>query len=371
MLIVLHFLFLFCCYFRPKSKKLMMAFLVFLWFIAAFCTNHADFLTYTVRYNDYLSVASITEVGFNALMKICNVIGLDFQTFLCISYAFILGTIGWFIVKFFNNCAFALGLYSIFPYCIDMVQLRNSLAFALCLIGINQLIQSVESKNTKHVVLFTVLIACASSFHFSTILFLILLVPYYCGAKKNFVITAVLFCILEVVISTDFVARFASIFMYADRVNMILARIQKYDVHNIHTIQLAMILSTIITGCLLWATKYNLVLENRNGSDPTRSEKNIRVIDYIIALQVVAIVIIPMIPFALDIYRIHRYILLIGILFVSLYGDVYSHVRLVNIHLFRLVAFVSIWLVFFLQIYCLNNFESTYLALFTNNAFLR
>lgn len=159
--------------------------------LAAFCTNHADYLTYYLRFYNYQSLSSMTEAGFNLIMKLFHIMSADFQLFLCIAYAFVICTVCWFIKNNTSKSALVLAIYSIFSYCIDVVQLRNTISFCICLIGLNSLLKSVNKINKKTAIFYCVCVILASFIHFSAILFIVVLLPYYFNIRKCIFITIV------------------------------------------------------------------------------------------------------------------------------------------------------------------------------------
>lgn len=353
----------------PKSRKLFYSMLVFLWFVAAFCTDHADYKTYLLRYNIYLSLSSMTETGFNLIMYLFHKMSFDFQGFLCVSYAFTIGTVGWFIKKYSPNCALCMALYSIFPFCIDAVQLRNTIAFCVCLIGMNYLMNYNDRSKGRKTVVYIIAVIVASFIHFSSIAFLIILISYYFDVMKTCVITGIATIFLMFFGNADLLNKIATLFVSTEKVDSVLGRIMRYDVHNIHAIQFAMLVTTIIIFPIFYITYRNNKLEIKYGSSSRFAIHTRETMNFSVKTQIVSLVILPIVYFALDVYRVHRYILILGYIGISLYGVTNSRHRFVNQKAYNMFLVLSAWVIFYLQIYRLNNFESTFLALFTNNKF--
>lgn len=150
MLFVAFFIFLsLLSVIRPKSNKVFVCLVIFTWFVAAFCTQHADYATYYTRYMNYERLSSLTEVGFTWIMILFHKLAFSFDLFLCVAYAFTIGTVAWFIRKYSPNYTLCFALYSVFPYCIDSVQLRNTIAFCIFLIGLNSLLKRRRNAKDK------------------------------------------------------------------------------------------------------------------------------------------------------------------------------------------------------------------------------
>lgn len=354
----------------PKSKKLFYVILAFLWFIAAFCTDHADYQTYYLRYNNYLSLSTMTEAGFNLVMYLFHTLSFDFQGFLCVAYAFTIGTVGWFIKKHTSNCALCIALYSIFPFCIDAVQLRNTIAFCVCLIGMNCLMDFNNKSKVRKVAAYIVAVILASFIHFSSIVFLIILIPYYFEVKKTCTVTGIVTIILVLFGNTGLLSRIATIFVSTDKVDSALERILQYDVYSIQAMQLAMLFMTIIILLIFYITYKNNRVEIKYAANSLLGIKARETMNFAVKTQIVSLAVLPIVYFILDIYRIHRYILILGYVGVSLYGITNSRKYLVNQKAYNIFLILAAWVIFYLQIYKLNNFESTFMALFTNNKLL-
>lgn len=353
----------------PKSKKLFYVMLVFLWFIAAFCTDHADYRTYFLRYNNYLSLSTMTETGFNLIIYLFHKMSFDFQGFLCVAYAFTIGTVGWFIKRHSSNCALCMALYSVFPFCIDAVQLRNTIAFCVCLIGMNYLMDSNNGSKGRKTAVYVIAVIVASFIHFSSIAFLIVLIPYYFDIKKTCTITGIVTVILMLFGNTDLLSRIATIFVSTEKVDSVLGRILLYDVHSIQAIQFAMLFTTIIIMLIFYITYRNNSLEIKYAASSIPGIHARKTMNFAVKTQIVSLVVLPIVYFILDVYRVHRYILILGYIGISLYGVINSRKRFVNQKAYNIFLVLSAWLIFYLQIYRLNNFESTFMALFTNNKF--
>ena len=350
---------------RPKSKKIFYVILLFMWFTAAFCTECADRSIYMARYSNYLSFSSTTEVGFNFLMFVFNKIGLTFDQFLMIAYAFIFGIYGWFIKKNTDRLAFVAGMYLIFSFCIDTVQLRNSIGFAITLIGVNELYKDKMDK--KSYIRFVAFVLLGSLFHFSNIFFLILLLGTRYNIKKNAIITAVSSVILLLLSKSNLVVNIGYSFV-GSRINEILGRVNEYTNHQINSMLLCMIISLLlIILCLYLAYRNTKIAKKMNIDDGVRK---FTFIEKTINYQTLLFITIFMIPIIPDVYRIQRYGLLLGYLGCSDYKVIGCKKKLFDSRLYYLFFVIVVLLLFYLQIYKLGNIESTFEALMNNNKFI-
>lgn len=354
----------------PRSNKVFVCLVVFTWFVAAFCTQHADYATYYTRYMNYERLSSLTEVGFTWIMILFHKLSFSFDLFLCIAYAFTIGTVAWFIRKHSPNYTICFALYSIFPYCIDSVQLRNTMAFCVFLIGLNSLLKEDETLKIRRVIFFVISVIIASFIHFSAILFLLVLIPYFLDIRKITIVTAIVTGILMLVGNVDLLTKVATLFVSSSKMDSVLDRITKYGVHSIHSIQLAMIIPTALILLFIFSSQYNLRLEEKYGTNLQRTIEVQNNLDIFLKIQIVALCILPIVPFILDVYRIHRYLLILGYIAATSYNTERCKRRLINTTFFYVILMLTVWLIFYIQIYRLNSYEGTFFALFHNNKFI-
>lgn len=355
----------------PKSNRIFVCLVVFTWFIAAFCTQHADYATYYTRYMNYARLSSLTEAGFTWIMIVFHKLSFSFDLFLCSAYAFTIGTVAWFIRKYSPNYTLCFALYSVFPYCIDSVQLRNTMAFCLFLIGLNCLLKDDGKLKVKQVSIFIFCVIAASFIHFSAILFLLVLIPYYFDTRKTTIITAIVTGVLMLVGNVDLLTKVATLFVSSSKMDSVLDRINKYGLHNIHSIQLAMIVPTALILIFICASKYNLSLEEKYGTNSKKKFEARCNLEFFLKIQIVALCILPIVPFILDVYRIHRYLLIPGYIAATSYNTERCRRRLINTTFYHVMLLLAVWLIFYIQICQLNSYEGTFFALFHNNKFIR
>lgn len=354
----------------PKSNKIFLCLVVFTWFVATFCTQHADYATYYTRYMNYENLNSLTEIGYTWIMVLFHKLSFSFDLFLCAAYAFTIGTVAWFIRKHSPNYTICFALYSIFPYCIDSVQLRNTMAFCVFLIGLNSLLKEDETLKVKRMSFFVISVIIASFIHFSAILFLLVLIPYFLDIRKTTIVTAIITGVLMLVGNVDLLKKVSTLFVSSNKMDFVLNRITKYGLHNIHSIQMAMIIPTALILLFICSSKYNLGLEEKYGTNLQRTIGVQNNLEIFLKIQIVSLCILPIVPFILDVYRIHRYLLVLGYIAATSYNTERCKRRLINTTFFYAMLLLTVWLIFYIQICRLNSYDGTFFALFHNNKFI-
>lgn len=356
------------CLILPKSKKVFLITLGFLWFLATFCDSMADSAVYQMRYSEYLSVSSMTEMGYTMLMYLFNRLGFSYVSFLAVIYAVIIGVFAWFIWNYSNRPNTTLALYAIFSFTIDMVQIRNTLAFAIVLIGLSKVLREI---NRKSVISFIVCVIVGTALHFSVALFLFLLVPLLLDTKKTILITAITGVVIAIASNVSIVESIIGNFVGLDRAASVIGRISKYDAHSIFTIQMVIIISTIIVSVLLIAVAYNL--NRKMFYDYEDYERNMawkNKAAQCLKIHLALLITLPLVPFVLDVYRINRYVLLLAYICFSYYRIGDRKRNLVSRKAFTVMNFIGVLMLFYVQIYSLNDFYRAFWTFFENNMFI-
>ncbi|KON82895.1 hypothetical protein AF331_18785 [Rossellomorea marisflavi] len=198
----------------PSFDIIFVFIFVFMWILFGWNTGNADYNNYNYIYNfidasgDYPAV----EVGFKWIVKICILLGLNYNGFL-ITYSFIgLMLITSTAKKFTNNTTLVLVLYFVYPFLLDVVQIRNFLSMALMVFATRYLIQD----GWKGVLKYILLILIATTFHYSSIFYLLFLLTKIKSYKKITIITllSIFFGYAAYNFLTVFIIRFLSMDRY-------------------------------------------------------------------------------------------------------------------------------------------------------------
>lgn len=367
MLFVIYIFLLLFCILKPNSKRVFFITAMFLWFLAAFCTLTADTNVYELRYNGFAAVSSMTEPGYTLLMSFFNRLGLSYEMFLAVIYAIILGIIACFIWKNSVRPNTTLALYAIFSYSIDMVQMRNTLAFSVSLLGIDAIL---NQNSRKSIIKFLIFVAIGSSIHFSVILFIFLLVPILLETKRALIVTGVSMIILGISTNVRIISNAVSIFVGVERASNILARISRYASDSVSTLQSVVIICVAISVIMLLLVRNNLqkdMFYDKRAYDSVSSYETKT--KMIINFQLVMLMTLPIISFVLDVYRLNRYLLLIAYVGFSFYRLGKNKKQFIDRNVYTLTNYVAVSAMFYVQIYALNNFYRAFWTFFKNNTF--
>ena len=146
---------------KKHGKFISFLLVLFMWVLYWSNNYNPDYIEYLRMYKSMEVGASIfspeREFGYGILMKIFVTIGLDFDVFIMIDtficYCLIHST----VKKYCDNYNYVYLLYFIFPFFIDVVQIRNFIVMSILIYSIRYLIEDYNIANIKY--LFLILIA--------------------------------------------------------------------------------------------------------------------------------------------------------------------------------------------------------------------
>jgi hypothetical protein len=290
--------------FAKKHSKLVEAFLlVLIWVLSAFASGNADSGIYENRYNFYQSFTGMSEVGWQTLMLAFNSLGFEYQTFRCVLIAVELLLVASAIHRVTDEPCFVLAAYMIFPFCMDVVQMRFALADAIAFSGMAFLFEPVlrGGAGIKHGrALFICLILLASLFHFIAILYLLLLLIPRLRTVSS------VFAVLGVSVLVALIANWSGLTELAAIVGVG----TKYETLRSYSINANLLYTArVVLCCLAWSTVFIFAC---------RDSGSMHVRDAALKLNwIVLAAVVPLIFLSADFYRIQQGITLLNLCFIS------------------------------------------------------
>ena len=156
---------------KKNSKIIAFLFLVFMWLLFWGNYKNADYINY---YNFFISytfggnIILSSEIGYQLLNKVIAYFTNDFAVFRLIISLLGLGLISSTVEKYTKYTGIVYVLYFIYPFLLDIVQIRNFLAMSIFIFSIRYLISEKKEDNFKYILC----ILIASSIHYAAILYL-------------------------------------------------------------------------------------------------------------------------------------------------------------------------------------------------------
>ena len=170
---ILLFLNIIFTFIKTCGKRVALLLLLFMWLLYWSNTLNPDYYNYLRMYNSIQAGAPIfnelrSEFGYRILMKIATYFNFSFTVFLAVltacSYLLIHST----VKKYCKNYNYVYSLYFIFPFFLDVVQIRNFVAMSIFIFAVRYLLKNSFKSKLKYIIL----ILLASSIHYSAALYL-------------------------------------------------------------------------------------------------------------------------------------------------------------------------------------------------------
>lgn len=158
-----------------------------MWFLFGWNTDNADYDNYQRIYDSISQYGGYSgvEIGFEFVCRMGATLGLSYNGFLMI-YSFIgLSLIASTARKYSTNHAIMFILYFIYPFLVDIVQIRNFMAMALVIFATRYLVTN-ENKDYLKYIIFVLL---ASTFHYSALFYMLFLLVKIKSYKKLIYVT--------------------------------------------------------------------------------------------------------------------------------------------------------------------------------------
>lgn len=176
--------------FFQKNRFLTILLLGCLWVLFVFSSGLPDEQNYINHFeNEYY--ASDKGPGYAVLVSLLNQIGFGYIGFKVLVGTFYLLAIGVGAFRCSRRPGLIVALAGIFPFCMDAVQLRYTLAFAIVLVGFFVLYSSRGNRRGR----IAYVVACffGGAFHVGVLPFLFLLIPCYFQYRQIFTIALIVF----------------------------------------------------------------------------------------------------------------------------------------------------------------------------------
>ena len=163
---------------KKKNNKLDVFFLIALFIVGGFSTLRPDYQAYNdfFRYHS-LGLGSISEPLYLILNSLASKAGMSYEVFFALQVAASMLLL-YRVAKFFNaDVSIVLMLFAIFPFAINVVQIRNFFAFSIVLYGFVILYKYYSTGKKLNLLAYIAIIVLASLIHYVSAFYLICLIP--------------------------------------------------------------------------------------------------------------------------------------------------------------------------------------------------
>lgn len=203
--------------YKNKSKLIKLLLLGLMWILFWGSIGNVDYNNYLIKYNYLMNNGGIevfkdSEIGFNFLMKISGSLGLEYEQFLMIvSFIGLLLVVNT-VVRYSKKSQLVYSLYFIYPFLIDVVQVRHFLAMSIIIFSLRYIIEDERLNNFK----FIVGVLLGFTIHYISIFFL----PIIFLKKielRNLFIFIVIFLIVTIPLAYTNIFEIIATFIIPDR----------------------------------------------------------------------------------------------------------------------------------------------------------
>lgn len=297
-----------------RNKKISYLFLTLMVFMGGLCYNNADYLIYEDRFNKYDS-DFLAEPIFNLIMKLLNNLNLNYEQARFIIIFLVLLSFFFFTLKMTKNVNIVLLLYFIYPFCMDITQLRFSMGLAVYYWGL-YFILNKEKILKKDIFLYCFFTIIGGLIHSSIFLYLFLLIPILIKNKKTKTIVFLIFILAEIIFvginETNYMVSGNTLF--EQKINSVLLRTKEDYSLNFHFGYMLTVLFTFLIYYL-----FNKILIRKIKADDNTYEINF--INKVFDINLYILLIIPLMIYIIDLYRLQTGLLLLDYVSLSYFFD--------------------------------------------------
>mgnify|MGYP000876111156 FL=1 len=157
----------------PRNKLLTGISFIYMWVLMGWSYGNADYEFYVLRYKSTATYYTL-EPLYVILQNIAKSFEFQYSTFL-ILMSFIFLLIRFFVIlKFTDKPNYVISLWMLYPFIMDIVQIRQFYATTIVMLGIYFLFASKKLGSVK----FVICVMLATLIHSSNLVYMLLLVPY-------------------------------------------------------------------------------------------------------------------------------------------------------------------------------------------------
>lgn len=341
-----------------KSKIILGISVICAWVLSAFASGNADSLIYENRYYAYELYRGHTEPGFQWLMSTFNYLNVEYDLYRMLIVAFELILIVIFLSRITRNAAYAFSIYLVFPFCMDVVQMRFTLATSISLFGMIFLYQAVyeEDLRKRHrlMLFYAIIIMIASLFHSVALLYLVLVFSLGDSSIKTSLVVVAISISLAIMYRMGVFTEIADLVGVGDKFNSL--RFYSTSAQLQTMLRIGITCGLNLLSC--WFVQHQM------GADS-------KCIDFAIKINLLMLCTIPLIPISADFYRPQLGLSLatFGLLSSQMENVPRGHFSSNNFVLTILVLTSAIYGLYSLVI-SNANFETVLLPLFYNNTLI-
>lgn len=334
---------------------------LFMWILFGWNTGNADYFNYQHIYKsiDLYGRYKGVEFGYEFVCRIAVAIGLSYNGFL-VFYSFIgLSLITSTARKYTNNLSFVFVLYFIYPFLLDIVQIRNFMSMAIIIYATRYLVADTKKDYIKYII-FVIL---ASTFHVSAFFYMIFLLVRIKSRKK---LTYVTLAILIIGVPLTSLLPYIVNTLHMERYSIYLSFSTSFYAKVLFVVYLGTSIALTYYGYRgIRKKKYQLELHELD----TKIENQIEFAEVVMKINIVILVVYVFILIDVDFIRLYRNILPLNYILFSMTKPKNKITKSAKkfVHSWCVFAFVTLSSFAFIF---LRTYQGVVYAIFKNNSII-
>lgn len=313
-LLILYFFLIILNILFPKNKALTIIDFVYMWILIGWSYGNADYNLYVSRYS-YPDRYVTLEPLYVSVEKLFSSYGYDYESFLlimsfiCLLIKFIL------INKMSSRQNIVIAMYLLFPFLMDIVQIRSFYASTLVMVAIYVLLQ----KKKFSIPVYIALILFSTMIHSLCIVYLVLIIAVLIKTEKlhdfsrkiilavagatALLVSGILYKVLYYI---------ATIFGFGTKfAETVIAAGMAYKVTNKMVYMAEIILFFLIANFICLKARKMILSNNYIGNSKKEYLSGTKLIDFCYKSNYLMLIILPFAWFSGDIYRIQHIFMII------------------------------------------------------------
>lgn len=318
MLLILFLITVVVGIFHPKSKQAALWVFVFSWLLISGNSDNNDFHQYKEEY-EYIEWGFLLEPGFGLICYVFKALGFDYMNFKAIVSLICLTLIYRTIWKITDYKALGATLYLVYPFIVDITQIRNFIASSLVVFAIPLLFQKGKAALIKYLLLVIV----ATTVHSAVIFYIVFIFARKSINKFVMIVGIIIMSIIKVAVYNQFQTIFET---------------EKLEVYEKPSIMGTLIMIAVL--CLT-AVIINNIYKHRNKRILDLSLPNIFVNEKIWPnITLLTLLLTPLLFDNASFTRVYRNIVILNMLFIinAYYINLQKRKVLITIFMFYFVS---------------------------------
>lgn len=350
---------------KRNSKFIFFILIIFMFIMFGWSFGTADWEIHYNKYINYSNLVAKVEPLFYLITKFFNLVGLNFRQFLIIISFIILILYSYIINKKCKNRNFVLALYFIFPFIMEVTQIRFAMSAVVAVVGIMKLCK--ENCTKKDYIRYGIFILIAGMIHYAALFCFIFILAKKVEINKLIVISVCIIIIISLFIFVvDKIDSITGNSTLINKINFILKLNKDKMWQTVVKVSFRMII--FFVGFVI----INRIVMKRI-KQRKENYKELQFCNLVLKFNIIALILIPITFYTPDIYRIQQLLSIINYMSYGLYFESNSNNLINNAKIksnelaFSILCILNAIINLYFLVLSNNNINTVFNAFFRNN----